>query len=394
MKIRKALAVALTAVMTASLAVCGVSAEESAGIAPEDLKIGAFYIGDENEAYTENHMRGIREAAEALGLDESQIVEKTLVTEDESSYDAAADLADMGCQIVFGTSLGFETYMQQAAAEFPDVEFCHGSGYMAVSSGLDNMHNYFAAIYEARYVAGIVAGMKLNEMLDAGEITEDELKMGYVGAYPYAEVISGYTAFFLGARSVCPDVTMEVKYTNSWGDFSLEKECAEALIADGCVVISQHADTTGAPTAAEAAGVYCVGYNIDMTSVAPTTALVSSCINWASYYTYAIQCVLDGEPIDVDWCAGFAEDAVSLIGLNEDVVADGTQEAIEEAEAAIADGSLHVFDTSTWTVDGETLDSYVKNDVEYISDGYFHESEYGSAPVFDIVIDGITAIVE
>ncbi len=394
MKSRKALAVALTAAMTVSLAASQVSAEERAAIAPEDLKIGIFYIGDENEGYTENHMRGIREAADALGLDESQIVEKTLVTEDESSYDASADLADMGCQIVFGTSLGYETYMQQAAVEFPDVEFCHGTGNMAVTSGLDNIHNYFEAIYEARYVAGIVAGMKMNEMLDAGEVTADELKIGYVGAYPYPEVISGFTAFFLGARSVCPDVTMEVKYTNSWGDFSLEKECAEALIADGCIMISQHADTTGAPTAAEAAGVYCVGYNVDMTTVAPTTALVSSCMNWGSYYTYALQCMIDGEPIDVDWCAGYSEDAVGLIGLNEDIVAEGTQEAIDEAQAAIADGSLHVFDTSTWTVDGETLDSYEENGVEYISDGYFHESEYGSAPAFDIIVDGVTAIVE
>ncbi len=390
MKIRKGIALAAAVAVTSSLAVCSAGAE----VALEDLKVGAFYIGDENEAYTENHMRGIREMAEALGLDESQIIERSLVTEDESSYDASADLADQGCQIVFGTSLGFETYMLQAAAEFPDVEFCHGSGFMAASSGLDNIHNYFASIYEARYVTGIVAGMKLNEMLDAGEITEDELRIGYVGAYPFAEVISGYTAFFLGVRSVCPDVTMEVKYTNSWGDFSLEKECAEALIADGCILISQHADTTGAPTAAEAAGVYCVGYNVDMTSVAPTTALVSSCVNWSSYYTYAVSCVLNGEELPVDWCQGYAEDAVGIIGLNEDIIADGTEEAVAEAEEAIADGSLHVFDTSTWTVDGETLDSYVKNDVEYISDGYFHESEYGSSPAFDIIIDGITAIVE
>ena len=256
------------------------------------------------------------------------------------------------------------------------------------------MHNYFTNIYEARYVSGVVAGMKLNEMIEDGTITEDEAKMGYVGAFPYAEVISGYTSFFLGARSVCPSVTMEVKYTNSWASFDLEKECADALISDGCVLISQHADTTGAPTACEAAGVPCVGYNIDMTSVAPTTALTSASINWGVYYTYAVQCMIDGTPIDVDWCKGFAEGADKLTPLNEDVVAEGTAEKVEEVENAIIDGSLHVFDTSTFTVDGEEVTTYEKNDIEYISDGYFHESEFGSAPAFDLAIDGITSIVE
>ncbi len=390
MKLKKVIAVAMTATMMASLAVCSASAE----IAPEDMKVGVLYIGDENEAYTANHMRGLQEMAEALGLDDSQIIEKMNVKEDESSYDATEDLADQGCQVIFGTSLGFEDYMLQVAEEYPDVVFCHGSGSQAVTSGLDNTHNYFPAIYEARYVSGIVGGMKLNEMLEAGEITTDDLKVGYVGAYPFPEVISGFTAFFLGVRSVCPDATMEVKYTNSWGDFSLEKECAEALIADGCILIGQHADTTGAPTAAEAAGVYCVGYNIDMTEVAPNTALVSSQANWGSYYTYAVESVMNDESFDVDWSAGYSEDAVCTIGLNESIIAEGTEEAIAEAEEAIANGELHVFDTSTWTVNGETLDSYEENGIEYISDGYFHESEYGSAPAFDIIIDGVDAIVE
>ena len=256
------------------------------------------------------------------------------------------------------------------------------------------MHNYFTSIYEARYVSGVVAGMKLNEMLDNGTITEDQAKVGYVGAYPYAEVISGYTSFFLGVRSVCPAATMEVKYTNSWASFDLEKECAEALIADGCVLISQHADTTGAPTACEAAGVPVVGYNVSMIETAPTQALTSASINWGPYYTYAVQSVIDDTAIDTDWCKGFSEGANRITELNDAAIAEGTKEKVEEVEAAIIDGSLKVFDTSTWTVDGETLDTYEKNGIEYISDGYFHESEYGSAPAFDIAIDGITSIVE
>ena len=392
---KKALAMAVAAAMTVSMtSVAPVYAAD--GVAKEDLKIGAIYIGDENEGYTAAHMAGIDEMQEALGLDDSQIIEKTLIGEDEGCFDAAADLADQGCQIIFANSFGHESYILEAAGEYPDVQFCHATGTQAASSGLSNMHNYFTNIYEARYVSGVVAGLKLNEMIEDGTITEDNCKMGYVGAFPYAEVISGYTSFYLGAKSVCPSVTMEVKYTNSWASFDLEKECADALISDGCVLISQHADTTGAPTACEAAGVPCVGYNVDMTSVAPNTALTSASIDWGVYYTYAVQCMIDGKDIDTDWCKGFAEGANKITPLNDKVVAEGTEEKVKEVEDAIADGSLHVFDTSTFTVDGKELTTYKKDgsDTQYISDGYFHESEYGSAPAFDIAIDGITSITE
>ena len=388
---KKALAIGLAAVMAVSMSAPVFAEDEGKGIAKEDLKVGVIYIGDENEGYTAAHMKGIDEMEEKLGLDDSQIIEKTLIGEDEGCYDAAADLADQGCQIIFANSFGHETYILEAAGEYPEVQFCHATGTQAASSGLSNMHNYFTNIYEARYVSGVVAGLKLNEMIEDGTVKEDACKMGYVGAFPYAEVISGYTAFYLGAKSVCPSVTMEVKYTNSWASFDLEKECADALI---CVLISQHADTTGAPTACEAAGVPCVGYNIDMTSVAPNTALTSASMDWGVYYTYAVQCMLDGTAIDTDWCKGFAEGADKITALNDKTVAEGTEEKVKEVEDALIDGSLHVFDTSAFTVDGKELDTYKKGDTEYISDGYFHESEYGSAPAFDIAIDGITSITE
>jgi basic membrane protein A len=393
MKIRKVLALTMAAAMAASLSVCVAGAEES-GVAVEDLKVGVIYVGDENEGYTAAHMTGIDEMIEALGLDESQVIEKTLIGEDETCADAAYDLADQGCQIVFANSFGHESYLMEAAAEYPDVQFCHATGYQAATSGLENMHNYFTSVYESRYVSGVVAGLKLNEMIEDGTITEDQAKMGYVGAYPYAEVISGYTSFYLGAKSVCPSVTMEVKYTNSWASFDLEKECAEALIADGCVLISQHADTSGAPTACEAAGVPVVGYNVSMIETAPTQALTSASINWGPYYTYAVQSIIDGTPIDVDWCKGYADGADKITELNTAAIAEGTEEKVAEVEAAIIDGSLKVFDTSTFTVDGETVETYEKNGIEYISDGYFHESEYGSAPAFDLAIDGIDSVVE
>ena len=393
---KKALAIGLAAVMAVSMSAPVFAEDEGKGIAKEDLKVGVIYIGDENEGYTAAHMKGIDEMEEKLGLDDSQIIEKTLIGEDEGCYDAAADLADQGCQIIFANSFGHETYILEAAGEYPEVQFCHATGTQAASSGLSNMHNYFDSIYEARYVSGVVAGMKLNGMIADGTITEDTAKIGYVGAFPYAEVISGFTSFYLGAKSQCPSATMEVQYTNSWADMSGEAEVPAKLNDDGCVLISQHADTTGAPTACETAGVPCVGYNIDMTSVAPNEALTSASMDWGVYYTYAVQCMLDGTAIDTDWCKGFSDGADKITPLNEKVVAEGTDEKVKEVEDALADGSLHVFDTSTFTVDGKELTTYKKDgsDTEYVSDGYFHESEYGSAPAFDVAIDGITSITE
>ena len=404
---KKALSIILTAVMAVGMMTgCGAQASDGSssadgnGAADSDFKVGIMYIGDENEGYTAAHMAGIDGMMENLGLDDSQVIEKTNIPEDESAYDAAVDLAEQGCDIIFANSFGQESYVIQAATEYPDIQFCHATGYQAASSGLPNMHNYFTNIYESRYVSGVVAGLKLNEMIDNGTITEDKCKVGYVGAYPYAEVISGFTSFFLGIRSVCPSATMEVKYTNSWADMSAEAEVANALIADGCVLISQHADTTGAPSACEAAGVPCVGYNVSMISVAPNTALTSASIDWSVYYTYAVKCAMDGEEIETDWCRGFAEGADKLTELNDKVVAEGTAEKVKEVEDKIIDGSLHVFDTSTFTVGGKSLEDAIAEGGEYadyadyVSDGYFHESELASAPSFAIIIDGITSITE
>ena len=404
---KKALSIILTAVMAVGMMTgCGAQASDGSssadgnGAADSDFKVGIMYIGDENEGYTAAHMAGIDGMMENLGLDDSQVIEKTNIPEDESAYDAAVDLAEQGCDIIFANSFGQESYVIQAATEYPDIQFCHATGYQAASSGLPNMHNYFTNIYESRYVSGVVAGLKLNEMIDNGTITEDKCKVGYVGAYPYAEVISGFTSFFLGIRSVCPSATMEVKYTNSWADMSAEAEVANALIADGCVLISQHADTTGAPSACEAAGVPCVGYNVSMISVAPNTALTSASIDWSVYYTYAVKCAMDGEEIETDWCRGFAEGADKLTELNDKVVAEGTAEKVKEVEDQIIDGSLHIFDTSTFTVGGKSLEDAIAEGGEYadyadyVSDGYFHESELASAPSFAIIIDGITSITE
>ena len=369
------------------------------GIPADQIKVGYIFVGDENEGYTAAHYEGAKAMMAALGLTDDQVIIKWTIPETEACYDAAVDLAEAGCNIIFANSFGHETYMMQVAAEYPDVQFCHATGYQAASSGMSNMHNYFDSIYEARYVGGVVAGMKLNEMIANGVITEDNCTIGYIGAFPYAEVISGFTSFFLGVRSVCPAATMEVKYTNSWASFDLEKEAADALInSQNCVLISQHADTTGAPTACEENGVPIVGYNISMIATAPTTALTSASNNWGSYYTYAVDCVIKGEEIATDWCQGYAEGAVCITELNEAACAEGTAEKVAEVEAAIKDGTLHVFDTSTFTVGGETLEDLIANNpdyakyADYVSDGYFHESELASAPAFDLIIDGVVAI--
>lgn len=365
------------------------------------IKVGVIYIGDENEGYTGAHMAGIDAMMKNLGLSENQVIEKTNIKEDESAYDAAVDLAEQGCNIIIANSFGHEDYMIQAAKEYPNIQFLHDTGYKAKSSGLSNMHNAFNAIYEARYVAGVAAGLKLNEMIESGKITKDKAKIGYVGAYPFAEVVSGYTSFYLGARSVCPTATMDVQYTNSWSDMAGEKEVATQLIANGAVLISQHADTTGAPTASEAKGVPCVGYNVDMISVAPNSALTSAAMNWSAYYTYAVKSVIDGTPIATDWCQGLKDGAVAITPLNDKVVAKGTSDKVKEVEDAIKAGTLHVFDTKTFTIGGKSAEELIKSDTKfaekyanYVKDGYFHESELIAAPAFDLRIDGIKELTK
>ena len=364
------------------------------------LKVGFIFLHDENSTYDLNFMNAAKEACETLGVES---VFKTNIPEDQSCYEAAAELADAGCNIVFADSFGHEDYIIQAAKEFKDVQFCHSTGTKAHTEGLDNYHNAFASIYEGRYLAGVAAGLKLNEMIDNGDFAAEDAKIGYVGAFTYAEVVSGYTSFFLGARSVCPTATMEVTFTGSWYDETAEKEAANKLINNGCVLISQHADSMGAPTACETAGVPNVSYNGSTISACPNTFIVSSRIDWAPYYEFVINAVANGETIPADWTGTLATGSVVLTEVNEAAAAAGTADKIAEVKAALEAGTIHVFDTANFTVGGETLTSYMADvdtdanyeaDTEVILDGYFHESEMRSAPYFDLRIDGITLLDE
>lgn len=400
---KKLLAILMAAVMLFSFAACGSADTDSGAAGGKDVKVGFIFLHDENSTYDLNFINAAKAAVEKLGLTDDQVIMKTNIPESNECYEAAADLADSGCDIVFADSFGHEDFIIQAAKEFPNVQFCHATGTKAHTENLDNYHNAFASIYEGRYLAGIAAGMKLNEMIEAGEFTAEEAKMGYVGAFTYAEVISGYTSFYLGAKSVCPTVTMDVQFTGSWYDEALEKEAAEILISKGAKLVSQHADSMGAPTACESANVPNVSYNGSTISACPNTFIVSSRIDWTPYFEYIINTVAEGGKIDVDWCKGIEDGSVALTEVNENVAAEGTQAAIDEAKAKLADGSLHVFDINTFTVDGKKLESYMADvntdadyepDTEAISDGYFHESEYRSAPYFDVRIDGITTLNE
>lgn len=398
---KKILALLLAVVMVAAFASCG-NKETTEGGAAEtnDVKIGLICLHDENSTYDNNFIQALKSVQQELGLSDDKVLIKTNIPESNDCYEAACELVEEGCDVIFADSFGHEQFMLQAAKENPDVQFCHATGTKAHTEKLSNFHNAFADIYQGRYLAGVAAGMKLNQMITDGTITADKAVIGYVGAFNYAEVVSGMTSFYLGARSICPSATMKVTYTNSWFDIALEREAALNLINNGCVLISQHADSEGAPKACEEKGVPNVAYNISTISMGPNTALISSKIDWSPYFKMIIENTKNGEAIPTDKCGTLAEGYVALTELNEKVAAPGTKEKIEEVKGKLESGELKVYDTSTFTVNGETLTSYLADvddagdfvpETEVIKDGEFVESSFRSAPYFDIkYIDGIS----
>ena len=400
---RQALGAAFGSAAALSLAACGggsgSSSAANGGGESGAIKVGLICLHDENSTYDNNFIKGFKEACEKQGITDSLV--KTNIPESNACYDAAAELVDAGCKLIFADSFGHEDYMIQAAKEFPQVQFCHATGTKAHTEKLANYHNAFASIYEGRVLAGVAAGLKLKEMIDEGKITTDKAKMGYVGAYTYAEVISGYTSFYLGAKSIVPEVTMDVTFTGSWYDQALEQEGAKKLIDGGCVLVSQHADSMGAPQQCENSKVPNVSYNGSTVDSCPNTFIVSSRIDWAPYYVDAIGAVVAGKEIDTDYTGTLTTGSVALTELNDKVAAKGTAEKIEQVRADLEAGKVHVFDTSTFTVGGKKVDTYkadvdsdekMEGDTEVIKDGYFHESEFRSAPYFDLQIDGINLL--
>ena len=413
---KRILAMLLAGSMIFGLAACsgGSDAEEStpAGTATAEtapvetdgvktVKVGLICIGDENDqGYTYNFIRGQEAATEALaakGINVEWSV-KWNIGEDSSCEEANIELAEEGCQLIINNSFGFEEYMLKVAPDYPDVQFIACTNQASAVDDLTNTHNAFANIYVGRYLAGVVAGMKMQELIDNGEITADQAVIGYVGAYSFAEVISGFTAYYLGAKSVCPSVTMKVNFVGSWSDATLEGNAAQALCDEGCIMISQHSDNTTPATAAQAAGAFHTGYNNVMISIAPEPSLTGTRIDWSIYFEYAIEAVANGQEFDQDWCHGMDEGAVVMTPLNEEIAAPGTAEKLAEVEEQIRSGALQVFDTSTFTVDGaemttcmaiDTDGDFVADAEEAVFDGAFHESYFQSAPYFTARIDGI-----
>lgn len=392
---KKIVALVLVIALAASLAVALAACDNTS----DQLTFGLICLHDENSTYDKNFIDAAREAADQMN---AKLIIRTGIPEGSECYEAAADLVDQGCDVIFADSFGHEDHMIRAAKEFPEVQFCHATGTKAHTENLSNFHNAFASIYEGRYLAGIVAGYELEEMIKSGEISADQAKMGYVGAFPTAEVVSGFTSFYLGAKSVCESVTMEVRYTNSWYSPELEEAAARALVSRGAKLISQHADSNGAPNACEDLEVPNVTYNIAFSQ--NDYYLVGSTINWAPYFVYMMECVRDGKAIDTDWTGTLATGSVELLAYGQDVSQE-VKDAVQTALEGLENGTIKVFDCSTFTVNGESLTSYladVDTDADsvhetevIVRDGdvyYFNESVERSAPYFDIIIDGITII--
>ena len=397
--------IALVLTLALAFSMCAMftgCAEEgtTSGDAAKDVKIGLICLHDENSTYDNNFIQALKAAQKELGLKDEQVLIKVNIPEDDACYNAAAELVEAGCNVIFADSFGHESYMIQAAKEFKDVQFCHATGTKAKTEGLDNYHNAFASIYEGRFLAGVAAGMKLNEMIADKKITAEQAVIGYVGAFNYAEVVSGMTSFFLGARYICPSATMKVTYTNSWFDIALEREAALNLINSGCALISQHADSEGAPKACEEKKVPNVAYNISTISMGPNTALISSKIDWTPYFKLIVNAVAKDEKIPTDFCGTMKDGSVALTELNTKVAAAGTQAKIDEIKGKLLNGEIKVFDTNTFTVDGKKLDTYIADvvdagdfqpETEVVENGMFAESSKRSAPYFDIkYIDGIS----
>ena len=408
---KKLIAVLLAFVMLFALCACGggnsTPAEDNSEPA-KTIKVGLVCIGDENDqGYTYNFIRATESAKDVLAKEGINInwIYTYHHPEGDPVKDDCEELAgDKKCIAVFLNSYGQEPAMLQIAKDYPNTVFAGLTNEGSWKDDLPNTINAFPSIYEGRYLAGVAAGCKLNEMIAEGKITKDKAVIGYVGAYTFAEVVSGYTAFFLGARSVCPDATMIVKFIGSWGDPTMEAATAKDLIDNGAVLISQHSDSTTPATTAQENKVFHVGYNISMSDVAAEASIISSRIDWTNFFVKVIKAQIKGEKQDQDYVKhGIKDGDVVLTELNEKVAAKDTAEAIKKAEDAIKAGTLQVFDTSTFTVDGKVVDhafaidtdgDFTADKEEAVFDGAFHESWFQSAPYFALRIDGIKLLNE
>lgn len=363
------------------------------------LKIGFVYDGDESIPYTNNFIRA-QHTVEERFASKVQILTRKNINPDEAD-EILDELVEEGCSLIFTNSYSNAIIAKEHAMKYPNVQFCQASGDNGAEPPLvRNYHTFMGEIYEGRYVSGIVAGLKLKELIEHGIIRKDQAKLGYVGAYPYPEVISGYTAFFLGARSIVPTATMTVTYTYTWSSFSEEKACAKHLIDEGCVIISQHSDTIGPAIACEESferHVFHIGYNQSMIDIAPMTSLISTRINWTPYITGAVEAMLNkrnfeksikGHVHGNDIGAGFELGWVQMLELNSIIAAKGTAEAIENAIQSFRKGK-----TVVYSGDFIGVNPYDEDDI-YDLRKEFKENENSSAPSFCYVLKDVITVEE
>ena len=377
-----------------------------------NVKVGLICLHDTQSTYDKNFIDSMEEARIALGLPQDKVLVRTGIGENSACYDTAADMVAAGCNVIFADSFGHEDYMIQAARQFPNVQFHHATGTKAHTEQLSNYHNGFASIYEGRYLAGVVAGLKLKDMKEKDPSVAS--KVGYIGAFTYAEVISGYTSWYLGVKSVVSDVEMDVTFTGSWYHETDEKNGALKLKEKGAVLISQHADSLGAPTACEQNGIPNVSYNGSTEEAAPKTYLVNSRINWAPYFVKMVESVAGGEAMGYDTVGTRDDGSVLISDLGKKASTAETAAYVNNVKAQLKNGSLKVFDTSKFTVTvsadknvNATVDSdghltaYMADvdsdanytpDTQVVANGEFQESKFRSAPYFDIQIDGINLL--
>lgn len=366
----------------------------------EKIKIGLVLDGDEGTPYSANYIRAMEVVS--LKYENRAEVEMKYNVPYEDTERVLTELCENGCDLVFTNSFGYGETAKKMAAKYPEVQFCEATCNNANEEPVyENYHTFMGEIYEGRYVAGKVAGLKMQEMIEQGKIKEDEAWAGYVGAYPFAEVISGYTAFFLGIRSECPSARMRVRYTNTWSSYSAELEIAEKLIDEGCVIISQHSDTIGPAIACENAQsihpVYHAGYNQDMVNVAPTTSLIGTRIDWTPYFTAAVEAVLknkkiedmiDGHVHGNDAGAGFKEGWVKMLELNHVIAAKGSREVMEKTIKDLEKGKCKVFYGDYTGVDPENEKDTCDLREEY------PENDTSSAPTFHYVLKDVIEVEE
>ena len=355
---KKIVAALLAIVMIFALASCsgGDNKDDKIKLTAENIKIGVLHITskDDTSGYTAAHQAGIVGMMKELGIKDEQVVIKDNINDSDTAATKTAlqELVDAECDVIFATSFNYMSSVEEFAEKNPEIIFSHCSGYLSNDT---NFNNYFGRIYEARYLAGIAAGLKAKELGNP--------VLGFVAAQDStnSEVTGGINAFALGAQSVYPEAEVKVKVTGSWYNPDEEGKAAQALIDAGCCVIGQHCDSDVTQTtiaAANKAGtqVYGCGYNSDMTPAAPTTHITAPIWNWQVYYTQAVKTVIDGKWADFgNYYEGMKVDLVDVSPINKDAAAEGTQAAIDEAKAAIKDGSLIVFDKGIEKADGTVL---------------------------------------